>query len=94
MESKLQPAILVALDCYRKGTNAAPACSNVHAGKIAIEIWLTADSAALREQLRALGFEMTQDHRTQKMLAGNLALDKLEALVKLDAIQFVSLERR
>jgi Ca-activated chloride channel homolog len=94
MESKLQPAVLVALDCYRKGTNSAPACANVHAGKIAIEVWLTGDSSALREQLRALGFELTQDHGAQKMLSGNLAIDKLEALVKLDAIQFVSLERR
>jgi hypothetical protein len=28
------------------------------------------------------------------MVAGNLAIDKLEALAKLDVVQFVSLERR
>ena len=94
MESKLQPAVLAALDCFRKGTNATPACANVHAGKIAIEVWLTADSADLRDQLRALGFELKQDRQAQKMLAGNLAVDKLEALAKLDAVKFVSLERR
>jgi Ca-activated chloride channel homolog len=91
MESKLQPAVLAALDCFRKGTNS---CANVHAGKIAIEVWLTADSAALRDQLRALGFELRKDRGAQKMLAGNLAVDKLEGLAKLDGVQFVSLERR
>ena len=94
MESKLHSAVLAALDCFHKSTNGAPACANVHSGKIAIEVWLTADSAALRDQLRALGFEMRQDHRGQRMLTGNLAVDKLEALARLDAVQFVSLERR
>jgi Ca-activated chloride channel family protein len=94
LESKLQPAVLAALDCFRQATTATSSCANTHAGKIAIEIWLTADSPTTREQLRTLGFEITQDHRAQKMLSGNLALDKLGALVKLDAIQFISLERR
>jgi len=94
LESKLQPAVLAALDCFRKAANATASCANTHGGKIAVEIWLTADSSSTREQLRALGFEITQDHKAQKMLSGNLALDKLEALTKLGAIQFVSLERR
>jgi len=94
MERKLQPAVLSALDCSRQGTKTAAPCANVQAGKIALEVWLTADSAALREQLRALGFELKRDHGAQKMLAGNLAVDKLEALARLDAVQFVSLERR
>jgi len=94
LESKLHPAVLAALDCVRKTTKATAPCANMHAGKIAVEIWLTTDSSATREQLRALGFEITQDHKAQKMLAGNLAIDKLEALAKFDAIQFVSLARR
>jgi Ca-activated chloride channel family protein len=94
LESKLQPAVLAALDCFRQATTATSSCANTHAGKIAIEIWLTADTPTTREQLRTLGFEITQDHRAQRMLAGNLTLDKLEALVKLDAIQFISLVRR
>ncbi|HST10493.1 MAG TPA: VIT and VWA domain-containing protein [Terriglobales bacterium] len=92
LESKLQPAVLAALDCFRKATNAS--CANVHAGKIGVEIWLSADSTATRDQLRALGFELTQDHHGKKMLAGNLGLEKLEALARLDAVQFISLQRR
>jgi hypothetical protein len=95
LESKLQPAVLAAVDCFHKAANkSAASCANVHAGKIAVEIWLSADSTATRDQLRALGFELAQDHHTQKMLAGTLALERLEVLTKLDAVQFISLQRR
>jgi hypothetical protein len=87
--------VLAAVDCFHKAANkSATSCANVHAGKIAVEIWLSADSTATRDQLRALGFELAQDHHTQKMLAGTLALEKLEVLTKLDAVQFISLQRR
>jgi Ca-activated chloride channel homolog len=91
LESKFQPAVLAALDCARKN---AGFCANVHAGKIALELWLTEDSPAVRAQLKALGFDLTQTHATNKMLTGNLPVDKLETLAKLTAIQFVSLPRR
>jgi Ca-activated chloride channel family protein len=91
LESKFQPAVLAALDCARKN---AGFCANVHAGKIALELWLTEDSPAVRAQLKALGFDLTQAHATNKMLTGNLPVDKLETLAKLTAIQFVSLPRR
>jgi hypothetical protein len=94
LESKLQSAVLAALDCFRKPAGANSKCANVNAGKIAVQIWLTADSASLREQLRVVGFEMSKDHPSQKMLAGNLAVEKLEALANLSAVQFISLERR
>ena len=91
LESKFQPAVLAALDCARKN---AASCANVHAGKIALELRLTEDSPAVRAQLKALGFDLTQTHATNKMLTGNLPVDKLETLAKLTAIQFVSLPRR
>jgi hypothetical protein len=91
LESKFQPAVLAALDCVRKN---AGSCANVHAGRIALELWLTEDSSAVRAQLKALGFALKQSHATNKMLTGNLSVDKLETLAKLTAIQFVSLPRR
>ena len=94
LESKLQPAVLAAVDCFRKPAGANSKCANVNAGKIAVQIWLTADSANTREQLRALGFELSKDLPSQKMLAGNLAIEKLEALANLDVVRFISLERR
>jgi Ca-activated chloride channel homolog len=91
LESKFQPAVLAALDCAAKNSGS---CANVHAGKIALEIWLTEDSPAVRAQLKALGFDLKQDHPATKMLTGTLAVDKLETLAKLTAIRFVSLPRR
>jgi Ca-activated chloride channel homolog len=91
LESKFQPAVLAALDCAAKKSGS---CANVHAGKIALEIWLTEDSPAVRAQLKALGFDLKQDHPATKMLTGTLAVDKLETLAKLTAIRFVSLPRR
>ena len=94
LESKLQPAVLAALDCYRKASGAGSSCAHVHSGKIAVEIWLNEDSPAVRAQLQALGFELKGDHSAQKMLAGNLSVEKLENLAKLEAVHFVSLQRR
>jgi Ca-activated chloride channel family protein len=91
LESKFQPAVLAALDCAAKNSGS---CANVHAGKIALEIWLTEDWPAVRAQLKALGFDLKQDHPANKMLTGTLAVDKLETLAKLTAIRFVSLPRR
>jgi Ca-activated chloride channel homolog len=91
LESKFQPAVLAALDCARKN---AGFCANVHAGKIALEIWLAEDSPAVRANLKALGFELHTHHDRGKVLTGTLAVDKLETLAKLTAIQFVSLPRR
>ncbi len=91
LESKFQTAVLAALDCVHKN---AGSCANVRAGKIALEIWLAEDSPAVRTQLKALGFELHQSHATARVLTGTLAVDKLEPLAKLTAIQFVSLPRR
>jgi Ca-activated chloride channel homolog len=94
LESKLQPAVLAALDCFRKATNSGSSCTGINAGKIAIEVWLTEDSPAVRAQLHALGFDVKQDRPATKTLAGNFAVDKLEDLAKLSFVKFVSLERR
>jgi Ca-activated chloride channel family protein len=90
LESKFQPAVLAALDCFRKSPGS---CPNVHGGRISIEIWLAEDSSAVRSQLQALGFEVKQDSK-RKVLAGSLTMSKLEDLARLEFVKFVSLERR
>jgi Ca-activated chloride channel homolog len=94
LESKLQPAVLAALDCYRKSAKGGTQCTGIHAGKIALEIWLTEDSPALRAQLQNLGFELKREQGKQNVLVGSLPAGKIDELVKLQAVQFVSLERR
>jgi len=94
LESKLQPAVLAAVDCMHTSASRVTSCAHVHAGKITLEVWFTQDSESLRKQLQVLGFELKAEHRAQKMLVGDLAVDKLADLVKIAAMQFVSLERR
>jgi Ca-activated chloride channel family protein len=93
LETKLQPAVLAARDCYRK-SGVSGHCANINSNKIALEIWLTADSSEVRAQLQALGFVLRREEAKQKVLVGVLSVDKLDELVKLQAVQFVSLERR
>jgi Ca-activated chloride channel family protein len=94
LEDKLQPAVLAALDCVKKSSNGGTSCAHVHAGKITIEVRFAQDSPSTRTQLQALGFELKSEHKEQKMLVGEFSIDKLPELVKLAAVQFVSLERR
>jgi Ca-activated chloride channel family protein len=93
LESKLQPAVLAALDCFRKG-NVQNACENVHHGKMVIEVFLAESTPAAKVQLQALGFEVKNDHANGRKLIGSLPVDKLDNLVRLPFVQFISFERR
>jgi Ca-activated chloride channel family protein len=93
LESKLQPAVLATLDCFRKSGDAGPSCANVRSGRVAIEVWLRQDSPAVRRQLQALGFAVTRGGGA-RMVAGTLRVEKLEQLAQLSAVEFISLERR
>jgi Ca-activated chloride channel family protein len=93
LESKLQPAVLAALDCFRKAANSGAACAGVHSGKVTVQIWLAEDSKAARAELQALGFGLMKGG-TGQMVTGILPVEKLEDLVKLSFVKFVSFERR
>ncbi|HEV3197020.1 MAG TPA: hypothetical protein VGZ73_03910 [Bryobacteraceae bacterium] len=60
LDSKLQPAVLAALDCFHKSANSGSSCAGVHAGKVTLQVWLTEDSPAARAQLQALGCGFTK----------------------------------
>jgi len=91
LESKLSQPILDAYDCWKKS---AADCKLVRDGNVEIEIWLTDNSAAVLEQLKALGFVTAQDRQNGKKLAGHFPAEKLTDLVKISAVQFVSAVRR
>jgi len=91
LESKLSQPLLDAYDCWKKS---AADCKLVRDGNVEIEVWLTDTSAAVLEQLKALGFTSTQDHPSGKKLSGRLPAEKLADLVKLSAVQFASAVRR
>ena len=95
LESKLQPALLAALDCFQKSTNGGASCRDVHSGKVAIMILFAENAPAnAHAQLQALGFAFTKGPVAQYMVAGILPVDKLDELAKLPFVKFVSFQRR
>ena len=94
LESKLQPDVLAAFDCFHKSSDSGAACAGVHSGKLTLQVWLAGDSPAVRAHLQALGFGITKDRAGEKMLTGTLPVNKLEELAKLSFVKFVSFERR
>ena len=95
LESKLQPALLAALDCFRKSANGGASCKDVHSGKVAIMILFAENAPAnAHAQLQALGFGFTKGPVAQNLVTGVLTLDKLDELAKLPFVKFVSFQRR
>jgi Ca-activated chloride channel family protein len=86
LESKLHPTLLAAFDCWKQsGDN----CKMVHDGKIEIQIFLTGTQPEISDQLKALGFE-AKANSARKVLAGTLPIEKLQALIQITAVRFVS----
>jgi Ca-activated chloride channel homolog len=95
LESKLQPALLSALDCFRKSANGGVCCRDVHSGKVVLMVLFTENAPAnARALLQTLGFEFTKGPVAQNMVAGTLSIDKLDALANLPFVKFVSFQRR
>jgi Ca-activated chloride channel homolog len=90
LESKLHPALLEAFDCWKKSEHD---CKLVKDGTLEVQLWLTDDSAAVLDQLKALGFVMTQAGPKQKGVIGHVSADKLAELVKISAVRFISPRR-
>jgi len=91
LESKLQPALLTAFDCWKKSQ---PTCKLVNDGKVDIEIWLTDHSAAVMDQLKQLGLEISTERSSAKSVVGRLPVEKLQALAETAQVKFVSAVRR
>ena len=91
LESKLHPALLEVWDCWQKTPNK---CEFVQDGKVKIQIWLTADSRALLDQLKALGFELIGHRSAEKTVVGKLAVAQLQALSRLAEVKVAGLVKR
>jgi hypothetical protein len=87
LESKLHPMLMKAYDCWQRSGDQ---CSMLHNGKLNVQIFLAGTSADTIAQLRAMGFESTTKNSFAKVLVGNLPAEKLPALVRMAAVQFVS----
>jgi hypothetical protein len=91
LESKLHPALLEAFDCWKKS---GQDCKLVKDGSVEVQLWLTDNSTAALDQLKALGFTTSQARHEKKALVGRLPAEKLADLARIGAVRFVSPVRR
>jgi Ca-activated chloride channel family protein len=87
--SKLDPALLEALDCSNAGKQD---CKLVDKGEVRVVVFLKDASEATLQQLKSAGLVFTNDGK-QKRVIGRIAITKLEAFTKIEAVQFVAAVR-
>jgi len=87
--SKLDPALLVALDCSNAGKQG---CKLVDKGEVRIMVFLKDASDATLQQLKSAGLVFINDGK-QKKVIGRIAITKLEEFTKIEAVQFVAAVR-
>jgi hypothetical protein len=87
--SKLDPALLEALDCSNAGKQG---CKLVDKGEVRIVVFLKDASDATLQQLKSAGLVFINDGR-QKRVIGQIAITKLEELTKIEAVQFIAAVR-
>ena len=85
---KLAPELLALARGKPLPSYAAHAMQN---GKVKVKVWLADQSPAALDALRKAGLEFS-DRPALKMVAGWVTVSKLDALAKLGAVQFVSLD--
>jgi Ca-activated chloride channel family protein len=91
LESKLHPALLEAFDCWKKS---GQDCKLVKDGSVEVQLWLTDDSTAVLDLLKALGFTASEACHGEKAFVGRLPAEKLADLAGISAVRFVSPVRR
>ncbi len=62
----------------------------VREGTAEVQVWLTAKSGAARAKLKELGFEVVLDSPSSTLIVGRLPMEKLELLVDLQFVRYVS----
>jgi hypothetical protein len=59
-------------------------------GKAEVQVWVSEKSVEALAKLKELGFEVLLDDKNSKLIIGRLPIDKLETLVKLKFVNYVS----
>ncbi len=62
----------------------------VHNGKAEVQVWLIDKSPETINTLKGLGFEVVLDPKSAKLIIGRVPLKKLEALVRLKSVRYVT----
>jgi len=91
LESKLSPAVLERFDCWKKQ---ASECKLAPDGTADVQMFLTENSAAVIDQLKALGLQISQIRKKESLVIARVPIDKLTDVANLQQIKFVSEPRR
>ncbi|HYO90081.1 MAG TPA: hypothetical protein VEQ40_00515, partial [Pyrinomonadaceae bacterium] len=59
-------------------------------GKAEIQVWLFDKTPAALEELKRLGFEVSLDPKTSKLVIGRIAIEKLSTLAELKAVRYIA----
>jgi len=87
LESKLSPTVLVRFDCWKKQQSNCMLAPN---GTLKIQVFLTEDSPAVVDQLKALGLQITEVRKKERTIIGRLLIEKLTDLSKMETVKFVT----
>lgn len=91
LRQKLHPSILAAVErLSRKQALTSADERFVRNGKAELQIWLTEKSEEALAKLKELGFEVVLDSKTSKLIIGRVPVEKLETLVALKFVRYVS----
>lgn len=92
LQAKTNPSVFAIIERLRKKTiiPGADEAKFVRDGKAEVQIWLTEKSDEALAKLKELGFEVTLDPKTSKLIIGRVSIEKLEALVALKFVRYVS----
>lgn len=91
LESKLSPSVLDRLDCWKKH---ASDCKLAPNEIVDLQLFLTESSIALIDQLKALGLQISQIRKKERLVIARVPLGKLTELAKLQQVKFISEPRR
>lgn len=89
---KTNPSVFALIERIRTKAIVASAdeAKFVRAGKAEVQIWLTEKSDEALTKLKELGFEVALDPKTSKLIIGRISIEKLEALVGLKFVRYVT----
>ena len=89
LATKLQQSLYAVL--YRAKTKQDPnVVPFVRNGKAEVQLWLTEKSELVTAKLKELGFEIVLDHADSNLMIGRIPVDKLDLLVDLEFVRYVS----
>jgi Ca-activated chloride channel family protein len=89
--TKLHPELVQLIERVKTtGAAGANRAAFVKDGKAELQVWLSDTSPAAIAQLKGLGFEVTLEPKSAKMVIGRIKVGQIEALSKLEIVRYAA----